>query len=249
MLYDNMGLHGESGAKMVKRYKTVSCVKHAEKYAVLLDGKPARTPSGEPLLLPSQALAQAVAHEWQSQGKVIRKNTMPLTQIACIAIDLVGRQREKVAEDLLGYIDTDLVCFRAGDVPDLVRQQGELLDPVLAWAKERFGVQFLITGGVMPLRQPADIQEKLSRALASYDDWKLAALAAAVKPLGSLILGLALTEGHINAQAAFMLSQLEESYETARWGIDEEKEAKRLGLASEIESAERLLHLLLSSGN
>ena len=234
---------------MKKPYKLATCGQTSSGYALLLDGKPAHTPGARPFVMQHAALGRAVAEEWQSQAGAIRKEKMPLTAIASIAIDLASQQHGEVFADLLAYAETDLVCYRAGDVADLASRQKEMLDPILAWAEERFGIKLEVTDGVIPVSQPSANRARLEDAMGKYDPWKLAALAACVKPLGSLILALALVEGRIDAGAAFDLAHLEEAYGTEKWGRDEEKEARMEKLAQEIASAERFLALLMSSKN
>jgi chaperone required for assembly of F1-ATPase len=230
---------------MKKIYKTVSCEITHSGLSLCLDGKSARTPAGNAFQIPTSALAEAVAEEWRAQGENVRKETMPLSHIASVAIDLAAKKRGEVIADILPYGDTDLVCYRAGDIPALKNQQSESLDPMVAWASKRFGVVLRVTDGVMPLAQPEDNKEKLAASLSSYDEWKLAVLACAVGPLGSLVLALALIEGYIDAETAFRLSQLEESYETEKWGEDEEKQIRTRNLRDTIVAVGRFLHLLV----
>jgi chaperone required for assembly of F1-ATPase len=234
---------------MKKVYKSAKCGKFPEGFALLLDDKAARTPMGKPFVMRSQPLAEAVAQEWQAQGETIRKETMRLTHIACVAIDLVAERRAAVLEDILPYGDTDLVCYRAGDIPVLAARQAERLDPIVGWAKDKLGVALKVTGDVMPVTQPEANNMQFTEILSHYDDWKLAALACAVKPLGSLTLALALAEGRLDAKTACELSQLEETYETEAWGSDEEKEQKLQLRREDIHAAEGFLLLVLSRGN
>jgi len=229
---------------MKKAFKLATCRSLSKGFALLLDGKTARTPMGRSFVMCSAALGEAVALEWQAQSGTVRKDTMPLTQIACIAIDLAGEQRKEIVADLLAYAETDLVCYRAGDVPALASLQEDMLDPILAWAEERFGIELKVTNGVMPVSQPVANRARLKDAMGKYDPWKLAALAASVKLLGSLVLALALIEGRIDADAAFELSHLEEVHETDKWGIEEEKEKRLHRIREEIASAGKFLMLL-----
>ena len=50
--------------------------------AVLLDGRPVRTPARAPLRLPTAAMGEAVAAEWREQGDTIDPRTMKLTGLA-----------------------------------------------------------------------------------------------------------------------------------------------------------------------
>lgn len=224
--------------------RKITTGKHEHGFAVLMDGKLLKPPLGETLVLPDEKLATAVAAEWQAQGEKIRKNDMRLTQLASVAIDLARMRREETLEDVLGYSDTDLLCYRNSDIPDLYILQKKLFTPIIAWANEKFGIFLQITDGIMPVKQPAENQQKIKKAVAGYTEWQLAVFATVVKPLGSIILALAFTEQRINAAEAFRLAHLEETYQTGQWGTDEEKEQKINERKLEIEAAEEFLRLL-----
>lgn len=213
----------------------------------LMIGKVAlKTPAGLALSVPTPQLADAIAAEWeaaQAQGK-LNKHLLKLTPLACVAVDIAGERRAAMLEDVVPYIDTDLVCYRAGDIPPLLARQQQLLDPLILWAKERFGLELNTTVGVMPIDQPGDNQATLAAVLAGYGNGKLAAFAVAVKPLGSAVLALALVEGRISAEEAFRLAHLEEAYESEQWGADAEKEQRLAAKAEEVQSVAHFLALL-----
>lgn len=223
--------------------KKAETEKLAAGFAAVVGGKPAKTPLGETLVLPGEKLAKAVAKEWEKQGKKINKDTMPLTQIACIAIDLARAKREALCDDILSYSDTDLVCYRAGGMPELLTLQQEL-DPLIAWAEKKFGITLQTTDGLMPITQDPKNRQKLMKAITSYNEWQLALLASAVKPLSSLVLALALLEKKISAPEAFRLAHLEETYQTRKWGEDSEKEQKIRARETEILGVGEFLRLL-----
>ena len=51
-------------------------------------------------------------------------------------------------------------------------------------------------------------------------------------------------EGRLDAEEAFALSQLDESFQVAAWGEDAEAAARRAALAADIAAAARFLELL-----
>ena len=59
-------------------------------YAVLLDGRPVKTPARRTLAAPTPALAQALADEWEAQREVVDPAAMPLTRLANSIIDGVA---------------------------------------------------------------------------------------------------------------------------------------------------------------
>src|SRR5689334_19938856 len=122
-------------------YREVSVASHGQGYRVLLDGKPIRTPAGGELAIPTRALAEAIAEEWQSQGDKVRPETMILTKLANTAIDRVAVHRGTAIAQVLSFARSDLLCYRADRPAALVELQHRVWDPILAWAKERYGAE------------------------------------------------------------------------------------------------------------
>lgn len=224
-------------------YKTARLVARGDGFGVALDGKPVETPRGRALVLPTRALADAVAAEWAAQGETIDPLAMPLTRLAGSAIDLVMPHRKEVVARTAAYAATDLLCYRAEEPPGLVERQNAGWQPVVEWAAERYGAPLRVTAGVVAVEQPSETLARLAQAVGSYDDMALAALAAAAAA-GSLLLALALAEGRLDAETAFALSQLDERYQSERWGEDPEALLRRAALRAEIAGAARFLALL-----
>jgi chaperone required for assembly of F1-ATPase len=61
---------------------------------------------------------------------------------------------------------------------------------------------------------------------------------------GSLVIGLALLGGRLDAGEAFAASQLDESFQIERWDEDAEQAERRRALAADIEAATRFISLL-----
>lgn len=222
-------------------YKQAATQEQPDGIAVTLDGRPVRTPAGTPLRLPAAALAEAVAAEWQAQGEHIRPDGMPLMQLAATALDRVAPNRAAVIEELLRFAGTDLLCYRAETAGELRDRQARVWQPVLDWAAERFQASLCVTHGIMPIAQPDDALAALRRALEGLDDWRLTALQAATAATGSLLLGLALIDGRLDAAQAFAAAQLDELYQAEMWGDDEEAEERRERLRLDIDATARLV--------
>ena len=90
-------------------------------FAVLLDGRPVRTPARRGLAAPTQTLAQAMADEWEAQREVIDPAVMPLTRLANSIIDGVVDAPAPVRAEVAKFLASDLVCYRAGSRTDLLR--------------------------------------------------------------------------------------------------------------------------------
>lgn len=213
-------------------------------FRVLLDGKAVKTPAEAEMALPSQALAEAVAAEWQAQGEEVEARSLVLTGLAWTAIDRVGPGRQRVVEELAGYGAHDLVCYHAGTPADLAARQREQWRPLLDWAARSLDAPLAVTTGVVSIEQPPETLAALRRAVAARDDFALTALDAAASAAGSLVIALALAAGRIDAAAAFEAAQLDEGYQIERWGEDPEAVRRRAAIKADLEAAVRFLALL-----
>ena len=226
---------------MKRFYGQVTVVSGDGGHRVLLDGRPLRTPAKRILIAPSSALAETIAAEWQAQGEAIEPQTMPLTRLASTVVDRMPEQRAAAIEELLGYGSTDLLCYRAAEPLDLVRRQQHAWQPLLDWASETYGIRLAVTTSILPVAQPEAALGSLPAALEALDDWPLIGLHAATTALGSLILGLALARGRIDAAEALGASLLDEDFEIERWGREAEAERRHAVLRRDVEAAAAFL--------
>ena len=213
-------------------------------YGVALDDKPMQTPGKRELLVPTEALAAAIAGEWNAQQGEIHPETMPLTRIAATALDRTVMQRDKAIAETANYAGTDLVCYRAEHPPALIARQQAAWQPLLDWAAYRYDAALTVASGVMPQPQSPTALKAYAAAVAALDDFRLTALHLATAACGSLVIALALLEGRIDADAAFEASQLDESFQIEAWGEDAEATARRRALADDITALARFMALL-----
>ncbi len=168
---------------------------------------------------------------------------MPSTD-ANAAVEQVKRERPAVIGHLLKYATTDLLCYRAEGPAELRERQRASWQPLLDWTAETFDVRLVVTDGVVPEEQPAEALARLRSAVEALDDASLTALASATRASGSLVIGLALVHGHIDAEGAMEASHLDERWQNEKWGEDEEETKRRAALKDEIEGAVRILDLI-----
>ena len=214
-------------------------------FRVLLDGRPARTPSKRELALPARPLAEAVAAEWEAQGERIDPGTMPLTRLVNTALDGVAGREAEVRADIAKYAASDLLCYRAEGPSELVRRQAEAWDPVLAWACAALGANLVTGHGVAPVAQPEAATEAIGRALAGLDAFSLAAHHVMTTLTGSALLALAHAGGRLKAEEAWAAAHIDEDWQIGQWGEDAEAKARRRRRWTEMEAASRLLALLV----
>jgi len=172
--------------------------------------------------VPQEALAAAIVAEWAAQGERIDPATMPMTGFANAAIDRVLPDVATFAGGIAAYGTTDLLCYRADDPAELVAQQAAAWDPLLDWARDRYGVDFAVTSGIMPVDQPAATLERLSAAVADLDPWLLSAFSTIVSIAGTLVGSLALVESRVAAEALWSAAHVDEEWQARQWGEDAE---------------------------
>ncbi len=213
-------------------------------FGVALDGRALSTPLQRPIAVPSLALAEAMAAEWQAQGEEVRPHSMPLTQLAATALDRVADRREEVIDELAAYGSSELLCYRADQSAELARRQAESWQPLLDWFALRFDAPLAVTCGVTPKAQSPAALASLRAAIAERSCWDLSALALATHAAGSIVLALALAEGQTDAAAVWSLSLMDELFQAEQWGDDPQAQARRQSIRQDIFSAERFLRLL-----
>ena len=218
-------------------------------FRVLLDGKPVRTPAKALLAVPTRALAEAIAGEWEAQREHVDPAGMPLTRLANSAIDGVGAHQAEVRADIVKYAASDLLCYRASEPHPLVRRQAEVWDPVLAWAREALGARFEVAEGIMPVTQPEAAKSAVAGALEGLDAFSLTSLHVMTTLTGSALLALAHAQAHLTAEAAWAAAQVDEDWQIGRWGEDAEAAARRRRRWAEMQAASRLMALLAVRDN
>jgi chaperone required for assembly of F1-ATPase len=210
----------------VKRFwKEVEVVQEQGGFAILLDGRPVKTPARAPLAVPTELLAEAIAEEWRSVGETIDPRAMPLTGLANAAIDRVAPDKAAFAEGVARYAESDLLCYRATGPQELVAVQQTAWDALLGWARRRYDVDFATTQGVTHVAQPPGTVERLRHAVEALDAFHLAGLSPLVTIGGSLVAALALVERAITPDQAWDAVSIDERWQIEQWGADEEAEA------------------------
>jgi chaperone required for assembly of F1-ATPase len=215
-------------------------------HPILLDSKPVRTPAHELLTAPSRPLAEAIAAEWQGQKDVIDPALMPLTRLANIIIDGVVKKPSPVAAEIEKYLGSDLVLYRAGEPEGLVASQAKHWDPIVDWARDTLGARFVLTQGLTFVAQPTPAIAAAAKAI-PVDAWRLGAVSAATALTGSALLALALAYGKLGVDDAWAAAHVDEDWNMAKWGRDEQALARRAFALSEMQAAALVLAALRTS--
>jgi chaperone required for assembly of F1-ATPase len=212
-------------------------------WTVELDGRQLRTPAKQPLVVPTEALADAIAQEWNGSGASIDPRAMPLTGLANAAIDRIVADPNMFVAGLAKYGEGDLLCYRAESQEALAERQEEEWGPLLAWARRRYDIDFEVTTGVTHVSQPESTVQQLRHGVASLDPFRLAGLAPLVTIGGSLVAALMIAEQAIAGEDAWSAVSLDESWQLEQWGADEEAVTMLANRRADFLAAARFLQL------
>jgi len=229
----------------VKRfYEEASVIETGDGFGVALDGKPVKTPGKVDLVVPVQALAQAIAEEWQAQEEQIEVPSMPMLRLAATAIDRVAVKRDEVIALSIKFAETDLLCYRADEPPELVVRQAKEWQPLLDWAATELNAPLVVTEGIVPVVQPHEALNGLGSVLMDLNDLELVAVSGIAAATSSLVIGFAVKRGRLTAEQAAEAGLLEELFQMEQWGEDEIALERQAGIRREINESARLLELL-----
>jgi chaperone required for assembly of F1-ATPase len=210
---------------MKRFWKEVAVSADGGGWSIKLDDRPVQTPARAALVVPTESLANAIAEEWRSVEDEIDPRAIPLTGLANAAIDRVAPQRQAFAGGLARYAEADLACYRSEWPPELVERQKAAWDPVLAWARRRYDVDFSTTSGLMHVPQPQATVERLAHAVEALDAFRLAGLSPLVTIGGSLVAALGVLEKAITADEVWKAVSVDERWQLEQWGADRDAEA------------------------
>ena len=234
------------GPRRKRFYAKAGVVDAADGFAVTLDDKPIRTPSGRQVVAPVREIADAIVAEWEAQKEFIDPLTMPLTRFANSVVDAVVDRVDAVAEDIAKYFQSDLLFYRAGHPQALVAREAEHWDPLLFWAADALGAHFILAEGIVHVRQP-DSAIAAAHAALPADPWSIAALHVVTTLTGSALLALALLRGALDSDQVWAAAHVDEDWNIEKWGVDEEVAARRAARLVDFRAAGRILKSLNSA--
>ncbi len=231
----------------MKRFHTeVGVAQDAQGHRVLLDGKPVRTRGGAPQIVPTAALAEALAAEWRAQPERIDPRAFPLRGLADYALDHVAKDRESALARALGFAETDTLCYRAGPDEPLFHRQQAIWEPLVAACEAAHGIRLERISGIIHRPQPQAALARLRSELARMDDFTLAGVVTLASLAASLTIGLAVLDPAADPEVLFAAANLEQDWQAERWGWEFEAETARAANLAAFGHAARFIQLARS---
>jgi chaperone required for assembly of F1-ATPase len=237
----------EQGASPRRFYTAATCAPVAGGWGVMLDQHSLRTPAKTVLCVPGEALARLIAAEWAAQGSAVVPTSMPITRLANLAQDRGAQTAGALADEIASYAGSDLVCYRTPAPQGLAARQAALWDPVLDWLEGQIGTRLLVTYGLTSLAQPEAAIRAIRNRAGAMDPWVVTGTAFVTGLTGSAALGLMLEAGATDAKAVLEAIRIEEDWNAAIWGRDDEEAAQAASRHADLIAAERYFRALTPS--
>ncbi|AWW73905.1 molecular chaperone [Erythrobacter sp. KY5] len=213
---------------MKRFYKSVDTQQAPGGWQVTLDGRGLRTQKGAGQIVPTQALASALAAEWDAQGDKIDPASLPFRDMADYALDIVADNPAAHADKVLTYGDTDTLLYRADPDEPLYSRQQEIWEPIAARFEKRHGIELVRVSGIVHRPQSEATLAKLREALGQQTPFALSGIEAMTSLAASLMVALEASEPDADALALWQAASLEEEWQAELWGRDEEAEERRV---------------------
>jgi chaperone required for assembly of F1-ATPase len=228
---------------MKRFYKQAAAERCDGGWRATLDGRPIRTAGGRPQIVPSQALAEALAAEWQAQREEIDPASFHYRDLVDFTIDAVAPAPDAVIAELLPYAETDTLCYRGDPDEALYKRQLEVWEPLLAAAETRLGVSFSRISGIMHKPQPPETLARLRAELEQCSAFELAALKMLASLAASLVIALEAIRPSADADTLWEAAELEADWQVELWGEDWEAAERRTARFDAFKLAMRLAQL------
>lgn len=212
---------------MKRFWKEVTVAQVNGGWQVALDGRLIKTQGKQAQIVPGRALTELLAREWAMQGEEVDPASFSHRDMADYAIDMIASGEDDVVTKLLGFMDTDTLCYRADPDEAFYRRQLEVWEPLLTAFEQREGVKVERASGVLHRPQPVETLTSLKVKLESLDPLLLAALFTLTSLSASLVIGLTALEDNADAEVLWSAANLEEDWQIELWGEDYEATARR----------------------
>ncbi len=190
-------------------------------FMIKVDGQVFKTPNGE-TVVGNGMLIKALAEELKTQKTELNFHDMPLTRYVFTAFDRVRGRRDSVINEIVRYVETDLLCYRVSSPQELVKKQDKLWQPLVDWSKDKYGIGLITSVGTLSILQDPATLKKVHQIIKLMNNFRLTGMYKAVALSGSAIVGLAILEGTLTVEKAWKIANLEESWQLERWGHDTE---------------------------
>ena len=227
---------------MKKFWKTIEIKKVSSKeFYILLDNKKLKTPLKNELILSNHLMTKEVLKEWDQPSDIINADDLVFYGLLSTAIDRVCEEKNSYINDIINFIDTDLICYRADSPTDLVSFQNKYWDPIIFLIEKYIDTKVTVFKGVMPSQQNLKVHHEIKKLVDELSDIQISVLHRITNIVGSVFLSLCILKKDLTKKQAYEFAFLDELWQAKNWGYEEEASIKRNKIRIELN---RLIHFI-----
>jgi chaperone required for assembly of F1-ATPase len=208
--------------KNLKKIKFSIIKAKNSKYCIQINSKLAKSPKGNLIELPNIKLAKIVLDNYKLKLETKNINIVSPIKLTNTAIDKIKFEKVNYINEMVSYLNSDVVCYFSAAPDDLVERQKQLWLPIVHFMMKFYDINLIYTSDISALNQNESSLMKLKTILKEKNIFELSALYALSQLTKSIMISLALVNNKISVKKAFESSNLEELYQISKWGKDEE---------------------------
>jgi chaperone required for assembly of F1-ATPase len=203
-----------------------------------------KTPEGNPLEVPTLALAKAIEAEWEKDPSP-HYGQKPLTSLVATALDRVAEDREPYISYVIQSATRDVILFWAPMPESLVKLQEKKWAPVIEETNRILGLHLksTLTFSIIPLSSQEE--EKIREFFYHLTAFKAAGFVHLLTLTSSFCLSFLVLQGRFSPEEAWDLAHLHEQDQRRFWGEDKEDRVREKNLQEEFFETARFLELVV----
>ena len=130
----------------------------SNKYYLFYEDKLFNTSKGNKILIPT---TKSQTQFIKKIDKEFLKKKSNFMQLLFFSNDIDDNKKKTIYENILNFIDSDTVCFRDKDKPELLKLQKKRWDNYLYFCKKHFYLDFHINYSIFLRKQKINIHSKI----------------------------------------------------------------------------------------
>ena len=194
-------------------------------YNLFINNKEIKTPENALFNFKDKIFSELILNDIK-KFKLKNLNQSIYYNIFSLAKDKIQVDKQKYIEEVLKYINTDLICYWENKPDDLYTLQLDNWNSQLKKLKKE-ELNFDYTFNITPIKQNKSSIVLLKKKLIQLDDIILSCLLIITKITSSVLLSYLFITNRIKPIDLYNNTYLHEIWQSKKWGIVEEEKEKR----------------------
>ena len=181
------------------------------------------TKNGNKVSVPNENLIEVLKLEFKNYN-ILQYSKFSLTKILISFADKLPHEKSIFVDELIKYLETDLLFYRVSSPRNLSISQGKKWDKIIHIFDSVFQTSWNLSTNIMPLKQDPESIQKIKDYLISLDILNLHILTYLLKVTGSCIVTVLCNIKKLDAMEAWKTVNLEELWYNKIYNDNDKKE-------------------------